>query len=124
MRIEWTGKRKLVAIAVAIATIGAFSALVVRFDRTRARLSATPERMEACQRGPIEVDVTWLAPGNESVQIFIYGIGDKPKLWARAGWSGKARTGEWINDGTTILLTDAAGKPLARKTFEAATCLQ
>lgn len=126
MRIEWTRRRKVIAVAIAIAIAIAtvFVAAIVAFDHARVRLRITPERIEACERGPIEADVEWLAPGTESIQIFVYGIGEKPKLWASAASRGRARTGEWINDGTTILLTDDAGKPLARRTIEAAACPQ
>lgn len=116
MRIEWTGRRKLIVTAVV------FAILIIAVDHLRVRFRVTPGRIEACEKSPIEADVAWLAQGTESVQIFIYGVGEKPKLWLRGGSRGSARTGEWITDGTTLLLTDIAGRPLARRTIEAAAC--
>jgi hypothetical protein len=56
------------------------------------------------------------------VNVFVYEVGQKPKLWISAAGSGSARTGEWLGDGGTVELTDGQGRVLAKRTLTSKDC--
>ncbi|WP_448102415.1 hypothetical protein [Luteibacter jiangsuensis] len=116
MRIEWTARRKLTVVLLLLV------ALAVAVDHFRVRFRVNPARIETCEHVGVEVDVAWMVIGTRSVKLFVYGVGEKPKLWLVGGWRGKARTGAWVSDGMTVMLTDSAGRTVAKKTIEAVAC--
>lgn len=86
------------------------------------KLELTPNQITTCPNVPAQINVTWRAPRTDVVKIFIYQLGEAPRLWTMGGSKGEARTGPWIGDGTTLMITDGSGKPLARKTVESIVC--
>jgi hypothetical protein len=103
------------AIAIVVAA-GVLHAL------TTVKLELEPNRIITCPNVPAEINVAWRAPRTDVVNVFIYQIGETPRLWTTGGAEGRAKTGPWIGDGTTLMITDNKGKVLARRTVESVAC--
>lgn len=76
-------------------------------------------------RGDIAaVRVKWTAPeGVKFTRISAASSGQEAKTWVEAGASGEQVTGEWVSDGTVLVLHDASTQAvLARVTAEATSC--
>ncbi|UPG86542.1 hypothetical protein L2Y94_04060 [Luteibacter aegosomatis] len=116
-----TDRRFLPKAFDVVLTAAALIVLCVAW-RPRVTLIVSPTRLPACQTVPVSVDIAWNAPYARSVGILIYQLGDEPKLWLATAAQGSAKTGPWIMDGTTVLLTDQDGRRLARRTLESEKC--
>lgn len=114
MRIErwWRPGSAILVVIVA----------VLAYARLRVKLELKPDRITTCPNVAAEIDVRWRAPRTEIVEVYVYQIGQPPRLWTKGGSVGRARTGTWMGDGTTLMITDVNGRPLARKTMESITC--
>ncbi len=71
-----------------------------------------------------KVRVKWTAPeGVNFTRISAAEPGQGAKTWVEAGTSGEEVTGEWVGDGTALVLHDASTQAeLARITAEAISC--
>jgi hypothetical protein len=71
-----------------------------------------------------EVRVKWTVPeGVSFTRISAASPGQEAKTWVEAGASGEEVTGEWVGDGTALVLHDASTQAvLARITAEATSC--
>ncbi|KLD64273.1 hypothetical protein [Dyella japonica] len=85
-------------------------------------LVVSPSHIEQCDHPRVEVDVHWWMPRRRVGTIYIYTVGEAPEPWHEARGRGMARTGDWVADGTTILLTDLDGRVLARRTVTSIRC--
>lgn len=92
------------------------------FAHPAVKLELVPDRITTCPNVPAEIDVTWRVSRVDTVKIFTYQLGEAPHLWLAGGPTGEARTGPWIGDGTTLMITDGRGRVLARKTVESVVC--
>lgn len=85
-------------------------------------LTVTPDRIEQCTSPNVAVQVRWYAPRMPRVNIYTSKLGEAPQLWLTAGGRGHISTGAWIADGSTVLITDAQGRTLARRTITSVDC--
>lgn len=115
------GAKKYVVLAVILAIV--VGGLINKKFPLFARLRLVPDRVSLCQPPTNAIEVHWQAPRKVPVvNIYVYDVGQKPRLWLSAGNSGRQRTGEWLGDGSTVELTDAQGRVLAKRTLTSKDC--
>jgi hypothetical protein len=126
MRSKWKGTVKrhpvlaVVVVFMGIAVLATGCRLFLKGGV--AFLTVTPDRIEQCTSPNVAVEVRWYAPRMPLVNIYTSKLGEPPQLWLTAGGRGTIRTGTWIADGSTVLITDAQGRTLARRTVTSVDC--
>lgn len=93
---------------------------------TNGMLTVSPAIIDLCRapEGVVSVDVSWDASstGTEGTQVWLESPGEGKKLWSQEGAKGEARTGEWMRDGSKVILVGNAGVELAQIEISARTC--
>ncbi|TNY25663.1 hypothetical protein [Fulvimonas soli] len=84
----------------------------------------TPSNFSECGGPNVVAHVKWRASDNpdDPISIYVSSVGQPPKLWYTGAHSGELDTGPWMSDGATLLLQDARGKVLARRTMTSTDC--
>lgn len=86
-------------------------------------MTMTPGAIDRCLSTSTAVDVHWWSLGRGGVRLWVYSLGEPPKVWMEGPRHGKARTsGKWMVEGSTLMLTDLRGHVLARRTVTASDC--
>jgi hypothetical protein len=112
--------RVVIVILVLAVTFAAIHRL-----RRHDYLSVTPSTFPACGQGDIVVHVKWDMRGTASGHyVLLEGrqLGLLPRIFAPGTLAGEIDTGRWVNDGTTIIVTDEKGRVLAMRTIESTEC--
>lgn len=123
MRPRWLGTtpwRRPLVVALWLAGLTAGVVCYVRL--VHVNLTVSPSRIVQCTHPYVAVDVKWSVPRRHSVRLYVYTVGEAPKLWVEDRNKGESRTGDWVADGTTIMLTDRNGEVLARRTVTSIHC--
>jgi len=75
-------------------------------------LTVDPAVVDACTHPDnlAAVNVTWdaTAAGTEGIQIFLQDAAGAKKLWSAAGAKGSQETGQWMADGSQVILVNGA----------------
>jgi len=85
----------------------------------------SPMHFFECHGPNTEVRVKWRVPHRIKLPISIYvsRLGHPPVPWyASSERVGEQTTGVWISDGSSLMLRDAHGKVLARRTVTSDDC--
>lgn len=90
-------------------------------------LTLKPGGIDRCKTsdGPVSIEVSWDARafGTEGVHVFLQNPNEERKLWSSAGAVGSEKTGEWMQDGSTVILVNAVnGKDIANLTMRDVAC--
>lgn len=90
-------------------------------------LTLKPGGIDRCKTsdGPVSIEVSWNATafGTEGVHVFLQNPNEERKLWSSAGAVGSERTGEWMQDGSMVILVNAAnGMDIANLTMRDVAC--
>lgn len=89
-----------------------------------ARLTVQPATVDGCKPNqPIVADVSWDSSAPK-VRVMVTGPGQAtPRLFSESGYTGSAKTGEWVAANTTFLLINAdTGAELARHVVTETPC--
>lgn len=73
----------------------------------------------------IKVHIKWNMRGTASgqtVYVSSYRVGMLPLGFGSGPLAGEIDTGEWVNDGTTLLFSDDQHHVLAKRTIESTDC--
>jgi hypothetical protein len=87
-----------------------------------ALLTVLPDRIDQCASPNIAVEVSWYAPRQPFVKIYTSHLGEPTQLWLSSAARGNAKTGAWVTDGSSIVITDPQGRTLARRTVTSVDC--
>ncbi len=88
----------------------------------------SPMSLRVCEHRDLRmsVEVTWdaQAAGAKTVTIWVNDGSSGPKRWLSGGATGRAQTGVWIGDNSTLRMTvGEAGKTLALRRIHVTACL-
>lgn len=89
-----------------------------------AMLMVQPAGVDGCNPNqPVVATVSWHSR-EPSVKVMVQGPGhETPQLFSESGYSGSAKTGNWVANGTRFTLTDASnGHVLAEQTVGMTPC--
>jgi hypothetical protein len=109
---------------IAVLLIGVL-AFGVHRARRHSYVVVTPERYSECVGPIIVARIHWDMRGSASgpfVFLSAYRVGMLPTTFWSGPLVGDAVTGDWVTDGTTIILTDQKGRLLAKRTIESVDC--
>lgn len=90
----------------------------------RASLTVTPATVDGCKPNqPMVATVSWHA-NTPKVKVLVAGPGQSaPRLFSESGFSGQAKTEDWVVTGTRFVLVNAStGATLATHLMRAGSC--
>ncbi len=100
-------------------------AIIVYRQAHRNLVVITPSTFSECSGPKFVTHVQWdmrgTAHGN-AVFVSAYRLGMQPTVVGSGPLRGELDTGEWVSDGTTLLLSDDANHVLAKRTIETSDC--
>jgi hypothetical protein len=111
--------------AIVVVLLIAATASVSKHWWRHAYLVVTPARYSECVGANIVAHVHWDMRGSAIgpyVYVSAYRVGMLPTTFSSGSLVGDAVTGEWVSDGTTIMLTDEKGRVLGKRTIESVDC--
>lgn len=88
--------------------------------------TVSPSQYSQCNGPNVRVHVAWKLPRDIKLPITIYvsGVGRPAKAWYSAyERTGEQTTGEWMADGSSLMLRDGHGWLLARRTITSEDCV-
>lgn len=100
--------------------------LLLHSYRHRASFTVSPSHFSLCNGPNIKVDVAWRLPKGTKLPIDIYvsRVGYPAKVWYTSRQRvGEQMTGEWMADGSSLMLHDGHGRLLTRRTITADDCV-
>ncbi len=119
--VRWLGQLRVLVPIVALLILGLLSGHRFFF---RSSLTITPANFSECDGGSTVVHVVWkvgrMYP--RPISIYVDSLGSTPKLWYTGDLQGEQDTGSWMRDGATVILTDANGREIAKRTLESTDC--
>jgi hypothetical protein len=83
-----------------------------------------PASFPDCHGPNIVAHVRWDATSRtrRHIRIYVYKVGNPPKLWYEGAPAGEMDTGKWVADGSTFDLRDHHDQLLARRTMQSTVC--
>ncbi|WP_458071938.1 hypothetical protein [Rhodanobacter sp. BL-MT-08] len=119
---QWRLLRSSVLVLLAVALL---VAMIHRLRHHHNLVVITPTKYSECLGPNVVAHIQWDLRGTASGQfVFIsaYRLGMKPTVVATGALVGKVDTGEWVTDGTTLMLSDDKNHLLAKRTIETTDC--
>ncbi|WP_158883184.1 hypothetical protein [Rhodanobacter sp. L36] len=118
---RWGAQRRMLVAIMAMLVLGLLSGHWIFFGSS---LEITPENFSECNGGNTVVHVTWEVGRRYSrpISIYVNNLGSTPQLWYTGDSKGVQDTGEWMRDGTSLILMDAKGREITKRTLESTDC--
>jgi hypothetical protein len=117
--------RLLMSCSGVLLAVVLLAGVIHRFRHHHNLFVITPMKYSECLGPNMVAHIHWDMRGTASGQVvFIstYRLGMKPTVVAAGALVGEMDTGEWVTDGTTLMLSDDANHLLARRTIETTDC--